>query len=125
VDFFYLAKVNGQTIKESRTSTAQANFGRGFNMTPVMVGRDVPAQSATFTITGRSHFAAPILEMMGRVYEVSGDTSFTPLPDRSYAVKGVLRRDYSAVWIEDIQTGEVVGRKIEINGSSTLELWEK
>lgn len=91
---------------------------------PSRHGRPVPAQPASFTIVGRTHYAAPILEMINRVYEVSGEINFSPLPDRSYTVKGVLGHDYSAVWIED-DKGTVVAKKIEVQGSAALGLLQK
>jgi len=124
-DFFYLSKVNGRRIEDSLSITKQVNSGQGFAMIPRVIGRVVPAEPSTFTIVGRTHYAAPILDLMNTVYEVSGETKFTPIPHQSYVVKGVLGENYSAVWIEDSQTGEVVGQKIEIKGSSALGILEK
>jgi hypothetical protein len=124
-DFFFLSEVNGKRIDDSLAATSMANSGRGFAMTPVTLGREVPAQPSTFTIIGRTHYAAPIIALFRRVYEVSGETRFTPLPDHSYVVKGVLGENYSAVWIEDRKTGELVGQKVEVKGSSSLGILEK
>ena len=125
VDFFYISRVNGNRVNNSLAATQSANAGRGFAMTPAMIGRPVPAETATFTIVGRTHYAAPIIELVNKVYQVSGETKFTPLPNRAYVVKGILRDDYAAVWIEDGQTGELAGNKIEIHGSTTLGILEK
>jgi len=124
VDFFYLAEVNGRRIETSQTATSQANYGRGFAMKPMTIGRDIPAEPSTVKIVGRTHHAAPILALMNKVYEVSGETQFTPEANQVYTVKGVLRDDYSAVWIENA-AGAVVGQKIEIKGSSTLDFFQK
>ncbi|MDH3230310.1 MAG: hypothetical protein OEN55_11000 [Alphaproteobacteria bacterium] len=40
-------------------------------------------------------------------------------------MKGELGEDYSAVWIEDQQSGEIVGEKIEIHGSAALGFFQK
>lgn len=124
VDFFYIAEVKGRRIQNSATSTRQANYGRGFAMTPSVIGRDIPAEPSTVRIIGRTEHAAPILALMNKVYEVSGETQFTPGPNQIYTVKGVLKDDYSAVWIENA-AGAVMGQKIEMKGSSTLGFFEK
>jgi len=94
-------------------------------MSPMVIGRDVPAGVPTsFTIVGRTHYAAPILELMNPVYEISGVVTFTPLPQHSYTVKGELDDDHSGVWIED-KPLEVVGQKIEIKGSARLGILQK
>lgn len=125
VDFFFLAKVDGHAVYESLTATAVANSGNGFAMTPSVVERPIPAKPSTVTIKGRTHYAAPILELANTVYEISGDVAFNPLPNHSYVVKGVLEEAHSAVWIEDKATGQVVGNKIEVEGSTALGLLEK
>lgn len=124
-DFFYLSKIDGQSIDESLSATDRSNYGRGMVMDPVTVDRHVPARTATVTMVGRRHYAAPILEMVNSIYQVSGETEFTPLPDHNYIVKGILGEKYSAVWIEDSDTGETVGRKVEVQGSAKLGFFGK
>ena len=125
VDFFYLEKIDGKTIDNSLGATIQANSGRGMEMEPRVIERNVPTVAGTFTIVGRTHYAAPILELAEKVYRVSGDVRFTPLPDHRYILRGSLDEARSAVWIEDMGTGEIVDRKIEIDGSSALGFLEK
>lgn len=125
VDIFYLSKVDDRRIDDSLAATTSANSGRGFQMSPVVIGRNVPARATTFTIVGRTHYAAPILELMNAVYEISGQTSFTPQPNQSYVVRGVLGDDYSAVWIAEAGSGNPVGQKVEIKGSSKLGILAK
>lgn len=124
-DIFYVAKFNGQAIGNSRDASRAASQGRGFNMRTVGVMRKIPAQPATLTIVGRRDYAAPILALANKIYEVSGDIHLTPMPDDSYIVKGELGDNYSAVWLENEKTGAVVGNKIEIHGSATLGFFEK
>lgn len=123
-DFFYLDKIDGRKIPQSLSATAGANYGKGFVMTPVLIGRDVPAQPSTYTIVARTHYAAPILEMVNPVYEASGDIKFAPQPSQIYYVRGELSENYSAVWIEDA-SGAPVAPKIEIRGSAALNLLQK
>ncbi|HEX4861129.1 MAG TPA: hypothetical protein VFV07_07825 [Rhizomicrobium sp.] len=126
VDFFFVEKIDGRKVRTSLAATAQANDGMGFSMRPVLLDHAAPAEAAvTVTITGRTHYAAPILEMTNTVYQVSGEVTFTPVRNRVYDVKGVLRENHSAVWIEDNVTGAVVGKKIEIKGSAALGFFSK
>jgi hypothetical protein len=124
-DLFVLSKVDGKMIHESITGTRQANYGRGFYMAPVAVNREVPAQPAKYTIVGRRVYAAPILELVNKIYEITGELEFTPEADGSYVVKGKLGDDYSAVWLENARTGDLVGRKFETNGSTALGILQK
>ncbi len=125
IDFFFLEQVDGKKVANSLGATIQANQGMGLSLVPKMVDRVIPATPATFTITGRTHYAAPILELAATVYQISGDVTFTPLPDHSYVVKGMLNEQYSGVWIEDTRYHTVVGKKIEVNGSTALGLLSK
>ena len=123
VDFFFVDKIDGRSIHNALEWTLHENAGRGFSMDPVPFARDVPAQAATFTITGRTQYAAPILELTKKVYQVSGEVNFTPAPGRLYTVKGVLSAAGSSVWIED-DAGRVVDRKVE-REKSALGLLQK
>lgn len=124
-DVFTLTKVNGKIIHDSIVGSRQANSGRGFAMTPVAVKREVMSEPGKFTIVGRRVYGAPILELMNKIYEVSGEVDFAPEPDGSYVVKGVLGQDYSAVWLEDSKTGSLIGQKFEVNGSTALGILQK
>ena len=123
VDFFYLAEVDGQSLPQSLDTTERRNYGRGFHMDPVVVGRNIPMRPATVRIVGRTHYAAPILALMNKVYEVSRTIRVTPV-EGFYVVNGVLGDDYSAGWIED-GSGRQVGEKVEVKGPSTLGFFEK
>jgi hypothetical protein len=125
VDFFYVNKINGQRIHESRGASVIANRGRGFHMDPVVVERPVLVEPTKFEIVGRTEYAAPILAFANKVYEVKGAVEFTPVDGQVYIVTGILREDYSAVWIENAQTREIVGEKIEIHGSAALNFFQK
>ncbi len=124
-DFFVVSHVNGQKIGDSIGATVERNYGQGMAMRPAVIGRAVPAEAAIFTIKGRTHYAAPILSMVQEVYEVQGDVAFTPVASRNYQVKGQLTPEYSAVWIEDSETQEVVAEKIEVKGSAKLGFFQK
>ena len=70
-NFFYLYKVNGETIAESRTMSLKAT--NTYRMQVNILIRRVPAREATFTIVGRREYSAPIIAMVRKVYEVTGD----------------------------------------------------
>jgi len=124
-DFFILDHVNGKQVDNALRATTTQNAGRGFAMDVVGYTRDVPAMAATFSIKGRTHYAAPILELTNKVYQVKGDIAFTPEANRTYVVRGLLGPDYSAVWIEDAETKTVIGNKVEVKGDTSLGALEK
>lgn len=124
-DFFSVEAVDGQTIANSRIKTRQVNQGRGMFMGPVVIGRDIPARPTVLKLVGRTEYGAPILALTKAVYQVQGDIQFEPQANKSYVVKGELSENYSAIWIEDVETNTVVGKKIEIMGSTKLNLFEK
>ncbi len=82
-------------------------------------------QPITLTIIGYRRYEIPIVQLVSAIYEVSGTTTFTPVADHAYLIKGELNEKHSAVWIEDKATGEVVGKKIEVQGSTALGVLEK
>ena len=126
IDFYYVSKVNGNKIYNSRFQTLDKNYGRGFSMEPVVLNHDIPAgEPCTITIVARTQYAAPILALMNPVYEIKGDIVFTPMANQEYLVKGRLDDNASFVWIQNIDTKELVGEKIKIEGSSALGHFEK
>jgi hypothetical protein len=125
-DYFYVARIDGYPIEESLSVTEGSNRAAGAGEKPVIVGRDVPAAApSTFTIVATTHYSAALLAFKNPAYELSGDVRFTPLANHTYVVAGVLGETYSAVWIEDSQTGEVAGQKIEVKGAAPLSLLGK
>jgi len=125
-DYFYVARVDGYPIEQSLSATEGSNRSAGIDRKPVVIGRDVPAaKPVTFTIVAVTHYKAVLLAFDNPAYELSGDVSFMPAPNHAYVVAGVLGETYSAVWIEDVATGEVAGQKIEVRGAAPLGLLEK
>lgn len=124
-DFFYLSHVDEQVIEQSATRTRIANHGRGFQMNPVWVQREVPIREFTLTIVGRTEYAAPILALTNTVYQVKGDVRFTPQAGRVYEIRGELGESYSAVWVEEDGKGVVPGTKVEVKGSAKLGIFER
>lgn len=63
--------------------------------------------------------------MTNQVYEVRGEIQFTPEDGKGYVVRGKLSEAYSAVWLEEGDSGNVVGTKFEKVGSTALGFFEK
>lgn len=124
-DFFYLSGIDERKIEDSRSRTLRANHGRGFNMTPALVERNVPAKPSAFRIVGRTEYAAPILALTNTVYQVVGTVTFTPEAYKHYVVRGILGENYSAVWVEEEATNLQIGEKIELRGTAKLGILEK
>lgn len=124
-DFFCVEKIDGVDVENSRINTKIANRGRGMSMNPIVAYRGVLPKESTFFVVGRTEYAAPILALAGSVYEIKGEVRFTPEVDKTYVVRGELEEDHSAVWIEEKETGEIMGKKIEIKGSAKLGMLEK
>jgi len=112
-NFFFMDKLNNQSVFTSVMKTKIANDGRGFFMAPIVIDHKLPAKSCTITLHGRTIYAAPILELMNPVYDVSGKIHFTPSTNGIYVVKGSLSKNYSVVWLEDANSGRVIDHKIE------------
>lgn len=112
VYFFQLSSVNGRSIETSELKTLNANEGRGFSMTTQVAFRKVPAQELVVEIEGTTHYAAPILAILGENLSVSGTVKFTPQPNKIYFVKGKLSKKHSSVWIQE-KNGGIVSKVIE------------
>ena len=124
-NFFYVSHVNGKRIDDSLIKTRQINYGRGMQMTPETIERQVAIGPTVVTIVGRTEYAAPILALTNDVYEVKGDISFTPEENKTYSIYGELGENYSVVWLEDESNHKVIVDKIEIRGSAKLGIFQK
>ncbi|RTL15057.1 MAG: hypothetical protein EKK52_21565 [Burkholderiales bacterium] len=109
-NLFFVTQVDGRKVKDSLTETIARNQGRGFSLSPFVLEHDVPAKPILVSLTGITHYAAPILALTGKVYQVEGTVSFTPEANQDYVVKGSLGPDVTAVWIEEKRSGKIVGR---------------
>lgn len=124
-DFFYVSHIDDKQIENAQNRTLRLNAGRGFYMTPYEVEREVSVNSAKYTLVGRTVYAAPILALTNPVYEVKGQVETTLEQDKVYVVRGELRADYAAVWLEEAETHKIVGNKIEVHGSPAVGILSK
>jgi hypothetical protein len=125
VDFFYVEEVDGRDIDNSLGMTRQANYGQGFSMRPVVIGREVEAKPSKYKIVGRTNHSAPILAFLNREFYIKGTVEFSPEVNHRYTVRGEMNDEHSIIWIEDDATHTPVADKIEKKGVSTMDLWQK
>jgi len=121
--FYYVEMVDDARVENSRIRTLTENRGRGMRMTPAVVERKVAARPLRLAVVGRTEYAAPIQALKGVVYQVKGVVQFTPEANKSYTVRGDLGEN-SSVWVEDDETGTIVGAKVEQRGAQ-LGFFEK
>lgn len=118
-DFFYAEQYEGNTWENARFKSLAASRGRGLALTTVPVSRAIPANKPTkLVVVARTEYAAPILAMTNTVYQVKGTIEFTPETGKQYVVTGQLGGPRSAVWVEEKDTHQVVGQKIEVEGDA-------
>lgn len=113
VELFYLEKINNKLIANTMGASRRATQGQGFSFTTKLIETAIPILNQTFTIVGVTAHAAPIQTLFSDSYLVRGEITFIPEPDTRYLVKGTLSESYSAVWIENKATGEIITKKIE------------
>ena len=115
--FFFLSEYDGTSADNALQAAARDNAAGAATLAVLNeVSRPVPARPGVFVIVGRTHCAAPMMEMLGTVYLVGGRTRFTPQPNAVYVVTGELTADHSAVWIADARSGAQVSSKFLIRG---------
>lgn len=114
-DFFVVTHIDGKRITNSIGHTAAVHSGLGGAFQPILLDRKVVAGKVTLDIEGRTHFGAPIGQLLSaKTYPVSGKVTFVAAPNRAYVVKGRLGEGRSTVWIEDAATGRVVTKRIKL-----------
>ena len=125
-DFFVAEQIDGASVDNSLNETFRRNQGRGMSMTPYYIDRPLIAERPIkILVKARTHYAAPIQALSSTVFQVKGEVEFTPKANGKYVVKGELGSNYSAVWIEDVETSVTVGQKVEAKGSAELGFLEK
>ncbi|WP_196138210.1 hypothetical protein [Aliikangiella sp. G2MR2-5] len=118
-NFFYIKLIDGKPIYHALVASSQASAGKGSRLITMGESRNVPVRPVKLYIVGQVHHAAIIGSILNSEtnYIVEGEFEFTPEKDAKYLVNGSLSKDYSAVWIEDVN-GNVVSNIIEKSSSS-------
>jgi hypothetical protein len=114
VNFYYVKKIENENVDNSLINSVKLNRGKGMKITPYAFDRDLPLKKVTLTIAGKRQYGAPIQEMFKKAYEIEGTVQFTPDKDGKYVVKGELNDDYQAVWIENVESHQIMDKKIEV-----------
>lgn len=104
-------------LRGSHLATINANQGRGFSQSPVILTNRVPAKDLQVTIEAATVYAAPILAMTNPTCSVKGNVKFKAEPDKAYRVTGSLAAEQCAVWIEDAATNAIVTEKVTAKGT--------
>lgn len=107
---FALIAIDGNSIANAFTASANASYGRGASLTTVFPERTVQSKPVKVLIRGSHATGAPIQamasQMAGTFFSVEGTVDFSPEAGRKYLVKGELKKEKSSVWIEDAQSGK-------------------
>jgi hypothetical protein len=120
-DYFFLYQYNGTSIRQTYDVSVENSRGNGFMLLPPeVIDRAVPAERGRFYLLGRTHYAAPIQELVHGVYMVKGEVNFTPKADASYIIRGTLGPSLAEIWIEDAATGQIASTKLSTSTPSAI-----
>jgi hypothetical protein len=113
---FALVAIDGNRTPNAFGASANASHGRGASLTTVFTERAVQARPMKVTLSGSHATGMPIhamaSQMAGTFFSVEGTVDFAPQPGGRYVVKGELKKEKSAVWIEDEATGQPATAKV-------------
>jgi len=113
---FIVQSVDGHRIGNSMDASQDASRNHGAALTVPKIERQLPLRAMRITLEGRDIAAMPIAEIFGslsgRYHSVEGEVAFTPVADHHYAVVGMLGKESSSIWIEDIDTHAPASEKV-------------
>lgn len=113
--FYVLAEVDGQpTFTDALRASLVASRGRGAYMLVQTVQRMVPAGPRRLKLTARHAYAAPIQGLFQRSgpEPLEGTLAVELVEGRQYRVTGKLDAMRSELWLEEVDSGRIVGEKI-------------
>jgi hypothetical protein len=116
--FFVLSEVNGKRIERTSQNASQiASRGMGMTMRLIDVERPVPAGQVRLKLRGLVDHAAPIQGIFAAAFaggsrEVEGTIDVELRPDARYRVTGAIDELRSEVWLEEVGSNALIGRKI-------------
>ncbi|MBM3395955.1 MAG: hypothetical protein FJY37_15260 [Betaproteobacteria bacterium] len=113
---FYVDAVDGDTIQNAMTVTRGASAGRGSAVVAMSRKRAVPVKKMRIRLVGTHYASMPIQEMWnqirGKFFRVKGEVDFEPKEGKEYVVVGELGKSGSSVWIQEMETKEIVTTKV-------------
>jgi hypothetical protein len=113
--FYFLAEVDGErTFTDALRASLGASRGQGAHMTLQRVSRPVAAGRRELKLEARHAYAAPIQGLFQRSgpEPLEGKLSVELEEGKHYRVAGRLDAMRSELWLEEADTGRVVGAKI-------------
>lgn len=112
--FFVLEQVDGVPVRTSLEESRRRSRGMGGRMRIADLERPVMAGKMRVRLLGTVAMAAPIDAMFksGRMFSAQGETDVELRAGMRYRVNGVLDAMRREVWIEEAETGRVVGKKV-------------
>lgn len=121
-NMYFIKSINGKPILNSVITSGDASYGQGLKLRALGETRRVLVKELTLHLVAEVYNSAPIVSIFtaGSNYIVEGSIRFTPKVNEKYIVKGKLTKNYSAVWLEDIN-GNIVSDTIEKKGSSKIK----
>ena len=112
--FFVIAEINGKPVeRDAATASVSASRGMGSNMRVVEVERPVPSGRVRLKLRGSIGHSAPIQSIFAAIKsdgprEAVGVVDVALKPDARYLVNGVIDELRTEVWLEDVQSQQVV-----------------
>lgn len=117
VHLFELTEIDGRRLRGSGIATVNANQGRGFSQTPVVLTNEVPATTLKIKIKGATLYAAPILAMTNPTCLIHGEVDLKAEAGKTYLVTGKLSPEICEVWVQDAATNAEVSKRITGKGT--------
>jgi hypothetical protein len=108
-DVFRLLEVDGRDVIDATDLTVKNVEVDHSHL--LAAGR--PAQ---LKVDALAYYSNPVRRLAWDAMRIKGTIEFVPVVDASYVVRGSLTPALSSVWIENVATHEVVGKKISAPG---------
>lgn len=105
--FFYLEEIDGKKVKNARDISDRVSTGQGRNLSALGYRREVPAETLSLTIAANRLNAAPISDLFDRSSSSEGVIEVALAPGGIYSVRGIVEKEFSAVWLEDLDGNRV------------------
>ena len=112
--FFVLAEVNGKEIRTSVADSHAVNYGKGPSLQVVLRARPVPSGRVSLRLVASTQYGMPIQQLFASrtAYYAEGSIDVELKPGVRYRVTGALDTYRREVWLEEVEGGAIIGRKI-------------